>query len=93
VETVSLKLGLATSTNLELMAVWFEPVSKIKTAGLPLISAVTSIKPKARLKRNGISVGFDVSGETRSPKATAKSKTTEYRQAVCKATFPTGFCA
>ena len=86
-ETVSLKLGLATSTNLELMAVWFEPVSTIKTAGWPLISAVTSIKPKARLKRNGISSGFDGCGETVKPRVTAKSKATVHRQAVFKVTL------
>jgi hypothetical protein len=68
------------------MAVWFEPVSKIKTAGLPLISAVTSIKPKARLKRNGISTGSEAWGETGKPRVTARSKVTEHRLAVFKTT-------
>ena len=61
---VSFTGGVATSTNLELTMVRFEPVSKIRTAGFPLISAVTSIKPKTRLTRNGISAGFDDCGET-----------------------------
>jgi len=86
VGTTSLKLGLATSTNLELIAVWFEAVSKIKTADWPLISTVISIKPKARLKRSGISIGFDGCGETGNPRATAKSKATVHRQTVLKAT-------
>jgi len=34
--TTSLSEGVATSTNLELTIVRFEPVSNIKTAGLPL---------------------------------------------------------
>jgi hypothetical protein len=84
--TVSFKEGVATSTNLELTIVWFEPVSKIKTAGFPLTSAVTSIKPKTRLTRNGISAGVDGCGKTRNPMVTAKTRATVYRQAVFKAT-------
>jgi hypothetical protein len=82
--TASISEGGATSTNLELTIVRFEPVSNIKTAGLPLTLASTNINPKAWLERSGISTEFE---ETPNPKVTAKSTATVYREAVFKATF------
>ena len=85
--TASISEGVATSTNLELTIVRFEPVSNIKTTGLQLILASTNIKPKAWLERSGISAEFGGCGETPNPNVTAKSMATAYRRAVRKATF------
>ena len=90
--TASDREGVATSTNLELTIVWFEPVSNINKAGLSLILASTNIKPKAWLERSGISAEFGGCPETQNPKATSKSRTTVYRQTVFKTTFWLTLC-
>jgi hypothetical protein len=68
-------------------------VSKINTAGWPLILASTNIKPKARAERSGISADFGGCGETLNAMAAAKTRATGYRQAVLKIDLPADNCA
>ena len=87
VVTTSFREGVATSTNLELTIVWFEPVSNTKTAGIPLTLASTNRRPKSQLARSGISIEFGGCGERLKAKVTAKSRAAVYRETVFKATF------
>src|SRR6516162_1252349 len=57
VDADSIKLLCLTTTSVELTMVWFEPVSKTSTAGLPLTSALINTKPNLLLYAYGISTG------------------------------------
>jgi hypothetical protein len=59
--------------------VWFEPVSKISTAGFPLTSALINTKPNLLLNSNGISTGAEELEIGPVSSAEAKNKKQAYR--------------
>src|SRR5712692_3618536 len=63
VATTLSKLRAGISARWELMMVWFEAVSTIRTASFPLTSTLIRTNPNRRLFSKGISFGFEDCGK------------------------------